>query len=201
MQLLNRLHDEFSTPVHTVPVIHRYREVVFKYAAVLALCLLAVSGLLNIYLYSRYRQANRDFTRLQSQHDMMAADNRAYQARFAIIEHELQVITAPGTRRISLSGVAGREQRLVTLYWDTHTKDVYLIANDLPVPPEGKQYQLWALVGGKPVPAGLLDEKCSGLCAAEPVQQAEAFAITLEKKGGSVTPTMDQMFVLGKVNI
>jgi len=30
--------------------------------------------------------------------------------------------------------------------------------------------------------------------------RAEAFAITLEKTGGSPTPTMDQMYVIAKIS-
>jgi hypothetical protein len=33
------------------------------------------------------------------------------------------------------------------------------------------------------------------------VEAAQAFAVTLEKKGGSRTPTLDQMYVLGNVVI
>jgi hypothetical protein len=63
---------------------------------------------------------------------------------------------------------------------------VYLSSVKLPVAPEGKQYQLWAIVDGKPVDAGLLDnpetfEKMKSL------GNAQAFAISLEAKGGSTT--------------
>ena len=33
----------------------------------------------------------------------------------------------------------------------------------------------------------------------KPFDKADAFAITLEKKGGSTTPTMEAMYVMGKV--
>jgi len=32
------------------------------------------------------------------------------------------------------------------------------------------------------------------------IAHASAFAVTLEPRGGSATPTMDQMYVLGKVS-
>ncbi|WP_343746013.1 anti-sigma factor [Chitinophaga sp.] len=200
-RLVDHLQDEFTEPERQVPVLPIRRENIFRYAAAVLLLLLGISGLLNIYFYNRYRNVSQDFVHLQSQHDMMAADNKVYQARFAAMTHELQLITAPGTLKVLLSGVPGRNDSQVTVYWNTHTKNVYLIINHLPVPPEGKQYQLWALVNGKPVSAGLLENACSDLCAVAPVQQAEAFAVTLEKAGGSTAPTMDQMFVLGKVSI
>lgn len=199
-QLLDQLQHEFSPPQQQTPVLPIRRETTFKYAAAVMLLLLGVSSVLNVHFYNRYRNVSHEFARLQSQRDMMAADNKAYQARFAMMTHELQFMTAPGTLRIFLSGVAGRNDSQVTVYWNTHTKNVYLTVNHLPAAPEGKQYQLWALVNGKPVSAGLLENGCNDLCAAASVQQAEAFAITLENAGGSAVPTMDQLFVLGKVS-
>jgi anti-sigma-K factor RskA len=38
-----------------------------------------------------------------------------------------------------------------------------------------------------------------GLVKMKNIPRAQAFAITLEKKGGSVTPTMEKLYVLGKV--
>jgi anti-sigma-K factor RskA len=32
-----------------------------------------------------------------------------------------------------------------------------------------------------------------------PITSAQAFAVTLEKEGGSPSPTMDQMYVMGKI--
>ena len=37
------------------------------------------------------------------------------------------------------------------------SKDVYLLVNHLPKPVPDKQYQLWAIVDGKPVDAGIFD--------------------------------------------
>ena len=57
--------------------------------------------------------------------------------------------------------------------------------------PTGKQYQLWAIVDGKPVDAGVINN-CIGLCKMKKIDHAEAFAITLEKEGGSPTPTLNR---------
>ncbi|SKA47773.1 Anti-sigma-K factor RskA [Chitinophaga eiseniae] len=197
-QLLARLEHEFQ-PEKQAPDLRYYRRDLFKYAAAVLLLLLTVSGLLNVYLYNNYRNASRDFVRLQSGIDMMAADNKAFQAKLAVLEQDLRFITAPGTIKVPLAGVSGREDYFATLYWNTQTKNVYLTANHLPAPAPGKQYQLWAIVDGKPVSAGLLNPNCTDLCMVTPVQQAQAFAITLEKTGGNPTPTSDQMVVLGKV--
>ena len=75
-----------------------------------------------------------------------------------------------------------------------------LISDDLPSPVSGKQYQLWAIADGKPVDLGVLD-KTSKMTTPKAISLAkiQAFAITLEKDGGSPVPTMDQMYVVGSI--
>jgi anti-sigma-K factor RskA len=87
------------------------------------------------------------------------------------------------------------------VHWNTETDEVYFDASQLPASPASKQYQLWAIVAGKPVNAGVID-----LSAAREVFQkmksvkgAQAFAVTIEKAGGSPAPTLDTMCLLGKV--
>ena len=76
-----------------------------------------------------------------------------------------------------------------------------LDVQNLPAAPTGKQYQLWTIVDGKPVDMGMLDPEFSNrlLRMKSSSPNAVAFAITLEKAGGSPSPTMDEMYVMGKV--
>ena len=78
-----------------------------------------------------------------------------------------------------------------------------LNVDNLPMPPSDKQYQLWALKDGKPIDAGVFDMKpgTDGDMHMMPVTiaEADAFAVTLEKKGGSPTPTLTQLYVMGKI--
>ena len=74
--------------------------------------------------------------------------------------------------------------------------DLKLPAND-----KDHQYQLWALVGGKPVDLGVFDKTATDstidMKEMKSLALAQAFAVTLEPRGGSVNPTMDQMMVVG----
>jgi anti-sigma-K factor RskA len=73
------------------------------------------------------------------------------------------------------------------------------LTNNLPVPANDKQYQLWAIFNGKPVDLGVFDIKKERLLIqARNTQGAEAFAITMEKKGGSPSPE-GTMYVMGKI--
>ncbi|RYZ35432.1 MAG: anti-sigma factor [Sphingobacteriales bacterium] len=86
------------------------------------------------------------------------------------------------------------------VYWDTRSKAVYLAMKNLPPAPKGKQYQLWAIVDGKPVDAGVYAlNPQEAMQKMKVIPKAEMFAITLEQEGGSATPTMEEMYVAGKV--
>ncbi|WP_228411620.1 anti-sigma factor domain-containing protein [Chryseobacterium sp.] len=103
------------------------------------------------------------------------------------------------SRKIPLKGVETHPDLLAEVYWDQSNK-VYLDIKNLPEAPEGKQYQLWAIVNGKPVDMGMYEtESDSTIQAMKSVSNAQAFAITLEKKGGNPTPTMEEMYVMGEI--
>jgi anti-sigma-K factor RskA len=82
---------------------------------------------------------------------------------------------------------------------------VYVDASGLPKPPKGKVYQVWALKLAPvltPTSIGLLknfDANDQKLFEVSDTSYAEAFGITLEPEGGSKTPTMKQLYTLGKV--
>lgn len=74
----------------------------------------------------------------------------------------------------------------------------------LPLNDEAHQYQLWALVNGKPVDLGVFDVKADAehiLVKMKEIGGAQAFAVTLEKRGGVASPTMEQMIAMGGVSI
>ena len=100
-----------------------------------------------------------------------------------------------------MDGTPVSPQSYTTVYWDTTSHDVYLLVNNLPKPASDQQYQLWALLNGQPIDMGMLEisEKPLQLYHMKNIQAAQAFAITLEKKGGSPTPTLTKMYVMGKL--
>ena len=68
------------------------------------------------------------------------------------------------------------------------------------MPAKDKQYQLWAIIDGKPIDAGMMDIEAPGaIHKMKSITGAQAFAVTLEKKGGSANPTMNAMYLMGNV--
>ncbi len=172
---------------------------IFQYVAAASVILFVVSAGLNIYFFSKYKSAAEQVVALLNQKNTLYTDNQTMQAKYLELNSSLQLMSDTNIIKVAMKGIPGKEGNLATVFWDNKTKDVYLLPNKLPKAPEGKQYQLWALVNGKPIDAGVLED-CNGVCKLKNTQKADIFAITLEKKGGSPTPDLSQLYVLGKVS-
>ena len=171
----------------------------FQYMAAASIILFVVSAALNVYFFSRYQSAAKQVVALLNQKNALYTDNQTMQAKYLELNSSLQLISDTNVIKVAMKGIPGKEGNFATVFWDNKTKDVYLLPNKLPKAPEGKQYQLWALVKGKPIDAGVLED-CNGVCKLKNTQQAEMFAITLEKAGGSKSPDLSQLYVIGKVS-
>jgi anti-sigma-K factor RskA len=86
----------------------------------------------------------------------------------------------------------------VKVYWNAKERATLLSILNLPKPPQGKQYQLWAIEGkNAPVDAGVITYDMALVQPMKIFEKVDVFAITLENEGGSATPTLEQMYVAG----
>lgn len=116
-------------------------------------------------------------------------------------ENLLSLYKNPDIENFKLKGVEKSPKSEVMLFWDKNKQEVNLLVESLPKTPSGKQYQLWCIIDGKPVDMGVLDKEFENkvLTIKAPKGSVAAFAITLEKQGGSPTPTLEEMYVIGNV--
>lgn len=169
----------------------------FKYAAAACAVLLAGSLIWNISQYNRSKK-------LQASYDEVVKDYDSTTFRLAEIEEEIAMLTLnPNVKMAAMKGMEVSPASFATVYWDTTSKDVYLLINNLPNPASDKQYQLWALLDGKPIDVGMIENdffigQKQLLLRMKNASGAQAFAITLEKKGGNPTP-QGPMYTLGNL--
>lgn len=165
----------------------------FRTALAASVLLLMGSILLNFVYWSRYTDYRKRYTAL-------ASEQRALVARTKAMEASMKMLASPHVKPVVMQGTPEHTGMLATVYWEQNSKDVYLVVNNLPAPPQGKQYQLWAQVGDEMVDAGLLTWNLdAGVLKMKNIPSASAFAISLEAEGGSKTPTLSSVMVLGKV--
>jgi anti-sigma-K factor RskA len=119
-------------------------------------------------------------------------------ARFTANTKYLADVTSPDTKKILLSSKTQDAGANAVVFLNTKDASVLISIDQLAEIPETNQYQLWALVDGKPIDMGVLDS--NGVQKAKNIPEllnAQAFAITIEKKGGSPTPTLEKMVAAG----
>ena len=143
-----------------------------KYAAAASVILLAGSLYFNLNLYNKNKTLQNNY------------DNTV--AKLNDVEKDIRILQQnPNVKMASMKGMEVSPASYATVYWDTTSHDVYLLANNLPVPPSDKQYQLWALLDGQPIDLGMINydlKQKKLLVRMKNARNAQAFAITLEKK-------------------
>jgi anti-sigma-K factor RskA len=170
----------------------------WKYAAAASIILLLGSTFLNFYFFNQYRKTNDLYTELLAGNDRLATSMRVTQTKMDNYAMALDMSNDSNVAVVKMLGVKDHPGDRATVFWNKESKDVYLMVNNLPQPPTGKQYQLWAIVNGQPVDAGMVNWEAGNMkVPIKNVPAAQAFAITLEQEGGSQTPTPNAMHVLG----
>lgn len=158
-----------------------------KYAAAASVILLAGSLYFNLNLYKKNKILQNNY------------DNTV--AKLNDVEKDIQILQQnPNVKMASMKGQGISPSSFATVYWDTASQDVYLMINNMPEPASDKQYQLWAFLDGKPIDMGLIEitEKPLQLYRLKKAQAAQAFAITLEKKGrADISKPGGDVYVMG----
>lgn len=156
------------------------------------------------YQYQKYRQTNNQLVTIGNEKEKLTKELNFLEQKNKTIETSLAVIRDEKNTVVTLSGQAVNPKSFSKVYWNKETKVVYVDARGLPEPPKGMVYQVWALKLNPltPTSIGLLenfDTNNQKIFAVENADNAEAFGITLEPAGGSLSPTMEQLYTLGKV--
>jgi anti-sigma-K factor RskA len=119
----------------------------------------------------------------------------------------LALLKSPQVTIVVMNGLEASPQGHGKILWDAMRQKALLYVTNLPPPPGDKDYQLWQIVNNKPISAGVFNVSAegAGFFNVEPVGVADfktinAFAVTLEPKGGVPQPT-GQMYLLGKPSL
>lgn len=178
--------EEPSRPDNIIPIW------AYKAAAATLLIAALIFGYLTVDLNDTIEKQQIQITELESQ-----------------LDRQEQLLTVLSGRRITLVNMSGQEpspEGYGKILWDPEKGEAVLQLANLPAPPEDKDYQLWLIKAGQdPIPAGVFnfEQPSTNLffrveqLNEQPSPQSNAFAVTLEPKGGVPQPTGD-MFLLGE---
>ena len=119
------------------------------------------------------------------------------------IDLAVSILAAGDMQAIAMAGKENATASIARAYWSP-ARGLLIVADNLPVPPPGRIYQVWVIGGGKPVSAGLLAEQGGGrgmLIAPPPAGipgGGVTVAVTDEPPGGLAAPT-GSMRLLGSI--
>lgn len=176
----------------------------YKYAFAASLALLFLSIILLINLNNKLNESN-------TQIDVLQSDNQKFSNQVNYIERELtdtrnalQFHQNPAAYKlVSLKGSAKAPSASMLVAFNAEKEEVMIDLSSVNMPSNDQehQYQLWAMVDGKPVDLGVFDSSTgsTGMKKMKSVKDAQAFAVTLEPRGGNPNPTMDQMKAIGNI--
>lgn len=156
------------------------------------------------YQYNQQGQTSNQVVIIGNEKDKLTKEINTLEQKNIANETSLAIVRDAKNTVVALSGQAVDPKSFAKVYWNKETKVVYVDAAGLPEPPKGMVYQVWALKLNPltPTSIGLLDNFDSNtqkLFAVDNAIEAEAFGITLEPAGGSLSPTMEKLYTLGKV--
>jgi anti-sigma-K factor RskA len=192
------------TSVQFNPQNYEARIKTLRIALASCIAMLVVSA---VALYSAHNdlgQAKNQIIALNLDKQKFASSASYLQEENSDLKKISNMADDPDWKTVKLAGTKMDPAAKMVVYWHTSGQHVMVDNSKMLLPANDKdhQYQLWALVNGKPVDLGVFDVKSDStqiLLKMKEIAGAQAFAVTLEKRGGSINPTMEQMILMGGV--
>ena len=155
------------------------------------------------YLYSQNLDYQNNLLACENTLDSLRQNCDKKNQYLQFLESEMGILKDTSNQTIYMKGVPTKDPNAIAaVHYNTRTQKTYLDIRSLPEPPSDKQYHLWALVDGQPVDMGVFDLQLEGDSAFVEVpfiENAGAFAVTLEDFGGKPTPNLAELYVIGNV--
>ena len=107
------------------------------------------------FTYQSHKQ-NED---LKSSNAALHDELNSTQKTLEAIVNETNVLKNPNTTVVNMVGTKVAPKSSANVYWDSTNNNVFLVVKNMPQLPSDKQYQLWALIDGKPTDLGVFDSR------------------------------------------
>ncbi len=207
-QILESIENLDSTPSNISDTTPRNTQPQPSKSPILLGTLLGLSLLGSLLLFKQKHDADQQLITSQSQISdvnnrmlTLQLDCDAKDQTIQRLHEQLQVFKSNAYQPIFLKGTDKSPESEAIVYFNTLDKKTYLDIGNLPTTPMDKDYQLWAIVDGAPTDMGVIDlaTATEGLIEVPYMENPQAFAVTLETKGGNPTPNLDELYVIGNV--
>lgn len=197
-----KIFEEIHSHEPNVRKLRTENNVIFwKYAAAASISLAVIASYLAYNYWGKWKEVSTSLTQLISQNQQIAEGYNKVNQDLNKLEKDIQIMEDPRFKRVVMKGTPNSPQSLASVYWNESSKEVYLRIQNMKELSQGNQYQLWAIIDGKPVDAGVFDGAVTGLLKMKEIGGGVAtFAVTIEPRGGRHAPTLETMQVAGNVD-
>ncbi len=175
----------------------------YYFTAAASVATIILAGLAFMF-YQNQEYARKELAAISQQVQRLQENYQNLNASHEELQKEYVLLKDIGTHHVQVVGSEQAPRTQCVVYWNPEHKDAYLNIVNLPTPPQGHEYQIWADVEGHHHNMGLLN-----MAAANPdssflhplpyIENSRGFVITLEKQGGSPHPSVDRLFVKGNL--
>ena len=151
----------------------------------------------SFFLINQLRENQQVVSTLKTNNATLQQEVQQLRDRQQLTNQSLALLKQPGTKTIQLLGNEKAPNGKLVIFWNANSGEVALDISSLPKLPANQQYQLWTLKGGKPFDAGVFDPVVGiHMMPKQPTGPVEAFAITIEQRGGSPTPHLNALVAM-----
>jgi anti-sigma-K factor RskA len=172
-----------------------------RYAAAASFVGLAVMGGLFVSSRNELNDQQNQLSASTQKTETLGLEVQELKASLQVFDSQKEILLDEGTKMVALMGTALSPDSDMKVFWNPEKKKVGMFNTRLPQPSSDLQYQLWAIVDGNPVDLGVFDilNEKELVTKDLDLKKIQAFAVTLEKKGGSPSPNLEKLYVIGNV--
>jgi anti-sigma-K factor RskA len=172
----------------------------WKFAVAASVTVSVIASILAFNYWSKWKDVSGQLVALVRQNQKMAGDYNQVNQRLDQLEKDIHMMDNPAFKRVVMKGTPNAPQAMASIYWNESSKEVYLKIQNMKELAAESQYQLWAIIDGKPVDAGMFDGNMTGMVKMKEIGKgATMFAVTIEPRGGKSSPTLETMQVAGTI--
>jgi len=189
---------------HFIAKLNEDQEVVIKRVNVIPVWSIAASILLvislgfNYLFYSEFKKTKDQLAILEQNNVVLAEKTSNIEQELAYAELKVAHFLNEDNVHVRMDGLEISPESYANVFWNKKSNAVFISVDNLPTPPHGHQYQLWAIKEGQaPIDAGIFDYSQLVQELKVITGDVKAFAVTLEKEGGSPVATVDKTYVKG----
>lgn len=119
-------------------------------------------------------------------------------AEFSSYRETLNSLYQHDVQQVKLKSTDTSKNVFATFFYNKSKKQLLIHQGNLETRNDGMQYQVWALIDGKPISAGVFDAapNADSLKMIQTDLNAQLFAVSIEKQGGAITPTPERIILI-----